>query len=558
MPDEPTTPDSELLGAWLKRRDEKAFHALVARYAVLVHHAARRICDDDSLAADASQATFITLVRKARSLSGRPSLAGWLHVTAVLQTRNLVRQRQRENRKHERLRSHMDLSPQAAPAVASTTTTTWNRLQPHLDQALSALSDSDRETLLLRFYRSLSIGEIAATLGIATAAAQKRLDRATERLRRQLARRGCTTTGSELGSAILAGFAADSHSLIPSPSLLAGKAISAGAATGATLTTTIGIIVMTKKAATLAGAAVLLLGAGAYLATHQNSANAADASTANAVADRPGNAGTRPTTTPADELADKAKVRKDREAAHNADLVSKYGESRTNLSKKIVGDVTSLLQDAVDMGQMMTSGETANAFGGQEGRLRRGLGATYGKLELTDEQKEKVNAAYNEFQKSQIEKTKGTIEDLKKNPDTLMSVFLAGDAYKRGEMSEADYKQYQQDHAADIQKVINPLDEKNLRGQPLRNPAFTSAMSGILDPTQTETFQAAVTEDTQKAARNDTDISNLPVMDLEKLDTTISSARKYVSGIKSMMEAAGGLQDLGPLMEAQKKAKEGQ
>ncbi len=47
--------DSELLTAWVTHRRESAFHALVARYAPLVHMAAKRTSGDDALAADASQ-----------------------------------------------------------------------------------------------------------------------------------------------------------------------------------------------------------------------------------------------------------------------------------------------------------------------------------------------------------------------------------------------------------------------------------------------------------------------------------------------------------------------
>ncbi|HEY1120767.1 MAG TPA: hypothetical protein VGE67_04170, partial [Haloferula sp.] len=66
--------DAELLGAWLERRDEPSFHALVSRHAGLVLSAARRKCGNDALAAEASQLTFILLARKAASLVGRTSV----------------------------------------------------------------------------------------------------------------------------------------------------------------------------------------------------------------------------------------------------------------------------------------------------------------------------------------------------------------------------------------------------------------------------------------------------------------------------------------------------
>ena len=41
-------------------------------------------------------------------------------------------------------------------------------------------------------------------------------------------------------------------------------------------------------------------------------------------------------------------------------------------------------------------------------------------------------------------------------------------------------------------------------------------------------------------------IAGLPKMELEKLDTSIESARKITTGIKSMMDGIGGLRDIMP------------
>ncbi len=214
--------DAELLAGWLSHRDEPSFHALVSRYAGLVHMAARRTCGDESLANEASQLTFILLARKGGSLANRNSLAGWLHLTAARQAKDLLRGAKRENRKLERL---------AMEIPTYSTDDAWREIQPVLDDALAALSTKDREALLLRFYRALSVREVAETLGIATDAAQKRIDRATSRLREKLARRGCQTGGA-LSAALLTGFAVDAQAAVPAVSALATKAIAAGA-TGA-------------------------------------------------------------------------------------------------------------------------------------------------------------------------------------------------------------------------------------------------------------------------------------------------------------------------------------
>ncbi len=251
--------DPELLAAWVRQRDEAAFHALVARYTPLVHQAARRTCGDDVLAADVSQHVFILLARKAGSLRDHPSLAGWLHVTAVRKTRDLIDQNRRETRKRQQFQAAMETH---SPAEE----TAWQDLQPVLDDALAALSATDREALLLRFYRALSVREVAGVLGIATAAAQKRIDRATERLRGKLIRRGCTT-GASLAGVMLAGFATDAQAAGPAVAVLASKAIAAGAVGTGILSSAPTLLTATAMKATSAAVplAVLLVG-GVWLA----------------------------------------------------------------------------------------------------------------------------------------------------------------------------------------------------------------------------------------------------------------------------------------------------
>ncbi len=542
--------DPELLAAWLEQRREAAFHALVARYAGLVHRTAFRTTGDESLAADASQLVFITLARKARSLASRGSLAGWLHHTAVLQAKNLLRQRLRESRKRELLRTHMDTD---SPGPAADL---WRRMQPVLDEALAALSAKDRETLLLRFYRSLSVREIAAVLGIATAAAQKRLDRATERLRRQLARRGCQAGGS-LGAVMLAGFGADAQAAAPSASLMASKALAAAGSGGTATLTTIGIIIMTKKAAITAGVAVLLAGAGAvaYMNRGENTPDQAEAAAAPARAAASPSAGLAPVEPGSSARAARTKPR---DPSANPELIEKYGDARTKLSHHVAANLISLLEDAVSMGEMAMSDEMGRAFGGPRNGLRMGLGGQlYDDLDLSEEQQEKAASLYREFQKRELAKSKEAIGKLKDDPAALMQLMLASDARSRGEMSQEEYDSLQTTLAKDLKGTINPLDRQNYRngGEPLKDETFRSGFQALLEPAQAETFQAGATA-REDGEEEDRSMGTLPSMDLEKMDQTVTSAKKMTTGLKSMMEGMGGLQDLGPLMEQQQKERE--
>jgi hypothetical protein len=315
---------------------------------------------------------------------------------------------------------------------------------------------------------------------------------------------------------------------------------------------------MTKKAAITAGAALLLAGAGAV--AYINRAPEAAEPIAATPGKSPGKSSTG-SLAPVEDEASKSARSRPREESPNSDLVAQYGEARTNLSKHVAGNVISLLEDAVEMGEMASSGGIANAFGGPRAGLRMGLGRVGNELALTDEQQDKAATLYADFQKRELERSKETIERLKKDPAALMKLMLASDSFSRGDITEEQYRELQAASGEELQGVLNPLDEKNFRGgQPLRDEVFRSEFQALLDPSQSEKLQATLDEQAARTgpAADEGNITNLPAMELEKLDETVVSAKKLTGGLKQMMEGMGGLQDLGPLMERQRRQRNGE
>ena len=75
--------DAKLLRAYAGDSSEGAFTELVKRHVGLVYSVAlRRLGRDSHLAEDVTQMVFSDLARKAKSLLSRPTLSGWLYVSA--------------------------------------------------------------------------------------------------------------------------------------------------------------------------------------------------------------------------------------------------------------------------------------------------------------------------------------------------------------------------------------------------------------------------------------------------------------------------------------------
>ncbi len=74
----------------------------------------------------------------------------------------------------------------------------WQELRPLLDDGMHELSAGDREALLMRYFEHCPLAEVGARLGLSENAAHLRVERALDKLRIALAKRGVTSTAAAL------------------------------------------------------------------------------------------------------------------------------------------------------------------------------------------------------------------------------------------------------------------------------------------------------------------------------------------------------------------------
>jgi len=188
--------DGTLLRDYAQSGSESAFSELVRRHMDLVYSTALRgVNGDESLAQDVCQAVFIDLARKARTLVSRPVLGGWLYTSTCFAAAKAVRSERRRLAREQKAHSMQD------PTTANSTSeqTNWDSIRPVFDSVMLELKESDRQVLVERFFERRSFEEVGQHFGLTANAARMRVERAVDRLRDRLIRRGITSSATALG-----------------------------------------------------------------------------------------------------------------------------------------------------------------------------------------------------------------------------------------------------------------------------------------------------------------------------------------------------------------------
>ncbi len=248
----PDANDMALVREYATANSEPAFETLVRRHVSLVYSVALRQVCNPAQAEEITQAVFLILARKAARLRPDTVLAGWLHETARFASASFLRGELRRHRREQEAYVQSKLQESTADSA-------WEQLAPLLDEAIGQLGKADRNAVVLRFFQNKSAREIAAALNVHESAAQKRLNRAVEKLRAWFLKRGVAVSADALSGALSV------NSVQGAPAHLAASVMAASAkgtaVSGSTLTLIKGalkIMAWTKaKTAIVVGVGIL-------------------------------------------------------------------------------------------------------------------------------------------------------------------------------------------------------------------------------------------------------------------------------------------------------------
>jgi len=169
-----TSPDDQPVAA-AREGVTAAFNALVSAYYTRIETYIASIVQDAEAASDLTQDVFMIALQNMEQQSDDQSLRNWLyrvaHNTAVS---HLRKQRVSRVSSLEVLLERLTVLPvtRSRHSVADTIV-----LHDAIRQALSALSESEREAVILHSVAGLNTNEIATIVGVSPAAAGRRISR---------------------------------------------------------------------------------------------------------------------------------------------------------------------------------------------------------------------------------------------------------------------------------------------------------------------------------------------------------------------------------------------
>lgn len=162
----------------IRRGDTSGAAELFERYAPALLRFTDRLLSDRSTAEEVTQEVFVKVISRAHQYDGRAEVSSWLFAIAA----NACRDRRRRDRRATVV--PLDGVPEPVQKGEGIEGLLSDRERREaVRRALAALSEEQREALVLARYHGLPYAEIAEVLGISVGAVKTRIFRAVEALK---------------------------------------------------------------------------------------------------------------------------------------------------------------------------------------------------------------------------------------------------------------------------------------------------------------------------------------------------------------------------------------
>jgi RNA polymerase sigma-70 factor, ECF subfamily len=180
--------DEELVEA-CQAGEASAFDILVARWEDKIRGAAYRFLGSEEEARDVAQEAFLKAYRALESFKREARFSSWLYQIAT----NLCRDRLR--RRRTRAAVSLEELEETGPVIVETRPGAHELLMQRdlaraVRRAVEALSEEQREVVILKEYQGLTFLEIAQSLDVPVSTVKTRLYRGLGQLRLRLEREG--------------------------------------------------------------------------------------------------------------------------------------------------------------------------------------------------------------------------------------------------------------------------------------------------------------------------------------------------------------------------------
>lgn len=167
-----------------RQGDSLAIEAMVRTYTPPVYRLALSILDDPAEADEATQDAMVAALSKLDTFRGQAKFTTWLYAITLNVCRGRLRKRRAQARLTGAVQALFRLSDQTEPPPEQTALR--QEQDAALWQAINALDDRRRETVILRYYHELTLAEIGEVMGVSERTIRTWLHTAHQEMRRRL------------------------------------------------------------------------------------------------------------------------------------------------------------------------------------------------------------------------------------------------------------------------------------------------------------------------------------------------------------------------------------